>query len=140
MQYDVEDETNTGDSKSQQIGHELIFSDLIANMLDFAFSTSDEITAELGLRLKAVRLSQSLTQADLAERAGISVGTVKSLERTGQSSVVSLVRVVQALGLTDQLQSLFVLKVQSIAEMEQAQLAQRQRAPRKARVTVRSQP
>ena len=49
-------------------------------MLDFTFSASDEITAELGLRLKAVRLSQSLTQADLAERAGVSVGTVKSLE------------------------------------------------------------
>ncbi len=109
-------------------------------MLDFAFSTSDEITAALGLRLKAVRLSQSLTQADLAERAGISVGTVKALERTGQSSVVSLVRVVQALGLTDQLQSLFVLQVQSIAAMEQVQRAKRQRAPRKARVTVRSQP
>ena len=73
----------------------------MVNMLDFTFSTSDEITAELGLRLKAVRLSQSLTQADLAERAGISVGTVKSLERTGQSSVASLVRAVQALGLTD---------------------------------------
>lgn len=110
----------------------------MVRMLDFAFSTSDEITAELGLRLKAVRLSQSLTQADLAERAGVSVGTVKSLERTGQSSVASLVRVVQALGLTDQLQSLFVLKVQSIAEMEQAQLAQRQRAPRKTRVPLRS--
>lgn len=109
-------------------------------MLDFAFSTSDEITAELGLRLKAVRLSQSLTQADLAERAGVSVGTVKSLERTGQSSVASLVRVVQALGLSDQLQSLFVLKVQSIAQMEQAQLAQRRRAPRKARIAARSQP
>ena len=109
-------------------------------MLDFTFSASDEITAELGLRLKAVRLSQSLTQADLAERAGISVGTVKSLERTGQSSVASLVRAVQALGLTDQLQSLFVLKVQSIAEMEQAQLAQRRRAPRKARIAARSQP
>jgi len=109
-------------------------------MMDFGFSTSDEITAELGLRLKAVRLSQSLTQADLAERAGVSVGTVKSIERTGQTSVASLVRVVQALGLTDQLQSLFVLKVQSIAEMEQAQRAQRQRAPRKAQVVLRSKP
>ena len=107
-------------------------------MLDFAFSTSDEVTAELGLRLKAVRLSQSLTQADLAERAGVSVGTVKVLEKTGQTSVASLIRVV--LGLTDQLQSLFVLKVQSIAEMEQAQLAQRQRAPRKTRVPLRSRP
>ena len=101
-------------------------------MLDFAFSTSDEITAEFGLRLKAVRLSQSLTQADLAERAGVSVGTV--------NSVASLVRVVQALGLTEQLQSLFVLKVQSIAEMEQAQLAKRQRAPRKTQVPLRSRP
>lgn len=34
--------------------------------------------------------------------------------------MASLVRVVQALGLTDQLQSLFVLQVQSIAQMEQA--------------------
>ena len=109
-------------------------------MLDFTFSTSDEITAELGLRLKAVRLSQSLKQADLAVRAGVSVGTVKVLEKTGQTSVASLIRVVQALGLTDQLQSLFVLKVQSIAEMEQAQLAQRQRAPRKTRVPLRSRP
>ena len=112
----------------------------MVRMLDFTFSTSDEITAELGLRLKAVRLSQLLTQTDLAERAGVSVGTVKSLEKTGQSSVASLVRVVQALGLTDQLQSLFVLQVQSIAQMEQAQRAQRQRAPRKARGTLRGQP
>jgi transcriptional regulator with XRE-family HTH domain len=112
----------------------------MVRMLDFEFSTSNEITTELGLRLKAVRLSQSLSQADLAKRAGVSVGTVKALENTGQSSVASLVRVVQALGLSDQLQSLFVLKVQSIAEMEQAQQAKRQRAPRKARLTVRSQP
>lgn len=112
----------------------------MVRMLDLVFSTIDEITAELGLRLKAVRLSQSLTQADLAEQAGVSVGTVKALEKTGQTSVASLVRVVRALGLTDQLQSLFVLKVQSIAEMEQAQLAKRRRAPRKARYTVRSQP
>lgn len=125
---------------SQDSDHRQCLSGLIVIMLDFGFSTSNEITAELGLRLKAVRLSQSLTQADLAERAGVSVGTVKSIERTGQTSVASLVRVVQALGLTDQLQSLFVLKVQSITEMEQAQRAQRQRAPRKAQVVSRSKP
>lgn len=105
-------------------------------MLDFTFSSGDEITAALGLRLKAVRLSQSVTQAELAERAGVSVGTVKCIERTGQTSVASLVRVVQALGLSDQLQSLFVLKVQSIADMEQAQRTKRQRAPRKRQATV----
>ena len=85
-------------------------------------------------------INPPLTQADLAERAGVSVGTVKALEKTGQTSVASLIRVAQALGLTDQLQSLFVLKVQSIADMEQAQLAQRERAPRKTRVPLRSRP
>ena len=95
---------------------------------------------DFGAFLARTRKACGLTQADLAERAGVSVGTVKVLEKTGQTSVASLIRVVQALGLTDQLQSLFVLKVQSIAEMEQAQLAQRQRAPRKTQVPLRSRP
>lgn len=90
--------------------------------------------------MKAVRLSESLAQADLAERAEVSVSTGKPLEKAGQSSVASLVRVVQALGLTEKLQSLFVIKLQSIAEMEQAQLATRQRAPRKTRAAQKGQP
>ena len=38
--------------------------------------------------------------------------------------MASLVRAVRALGLSEQLQALFVLKLQSIAQMEQAQLRQ----------------
>ncbi len=101
-------------------------------MLDFSFSTPDEIAWELAHRLKAARLSQGLQQPELALRAGVSVGTVKALENTGQSTVASLIRVVQALGLTKDLQQAFVLQVRSIADMEQqAQQAQRRRAPRR---------
>jgi transcriptional regulator with XRE-family HTH domain len=100
-------------------------------MLDFSFATADEIAQELASRLKAARLAQGLQQSELALRAGVSAGTVKALEKKGQSTVASLIRVVQALGLTQDLQRAFVLEVRSIAQMEQAQRAQRQRAPRK---------
>jgi transcriptional regulator with XRE-family HTH domain len=100
-------------------------------MLDFSFATADEIAQELAGRLRAARLAQGLQQSGLALRAGVSAGTVKALEKSGQSTVTSLIRVVQALGLTQDLQQAFVLEVRSIAQMEQAQRAQRQRAPRK---------
>jgi transcriptional regulator with XRE-family HTH domain len=99
--------------------------------LDFNFSSPDEIARELARRLKAVRLAQGLQQPELALRAGVSVGTVKALENKGQSTLSSLIRVVQALGLTQDLQQAFVLQVHSIAQMEQAQQATRRRAPRR---------
>jgi transcriptional regulator with XRE-family HTH domain len=97
------------------------------------FATADEIAQVLAQRLKAARLAQGLQQPELALRAGISVGAVKALENTGRSTVGSLIRVVQALGLTQDLQHLFVLQVHSIADMEKSQQAQRKRAPRRAR-------
>ncbi|MBA4215200.1 MAG: transcriptional regulator [Polaromonas sp.] len=101
--------------------------------MDFSFATPDEITQELARRLKAVRLAQGIQQPELALRAGVSVGTVKTLENKGRSTLASLIRVVQALGLTQDLQQAFVLQVHSIADMEQAQKASRQRAPRRSR-------
>lgn len=105
-------------------------------MLDFAFASNEEICAELGIRLKRQRLSQSLSQQELAERAGVSAGTVKNLESKGQSSLETLVRIVTALGLVDDLAQLFQLKVNSIAAMEGAARAQRQRAPRTPRTKL----
>ena len=104
-------------------------------LLDFSFATADEIAQELARRLKAARLTQGLQQPDLAQRAGVSVGTVKALENKGQSTIASLIRVVQALGLIADLQQSFVVQIRSIAEMERAQQAVRQRAPRRPRQT-----
>lgn len=99
-------------------------------MVDFAFATQEEILRELGERLRTQRLAQSLTQKDLAAMAGLALGTVKTLERSGSCSLETLIRVVQVLGLSDELQRLFVLQRQSIAQMQQAEQAMRQRAPR----------
>ncbi len=100
-------------------------------MIDFAFSTGEEIARELGGRLKAQRLSQDMSQAELAARAGISERTVKNIENKGQASLVSLLQVLMALGLSDELQPLFNLQVKSIAQMEKVANSTRKRAPRK---------
>lgn len=104
--------------------------------MDFLLADRREILQELGQRLRLQRLAQALTQQELAGMAGVAPGTIKKLESNGTSSLETVVRVVQALGLTDQLQALFVLPSQSIAQMEQAEQArqtQRVRAPRRKR-------
>ena len=104
--------------------------------MDFSFADRSEILQELGQRLRLQRLAQELTQQELAGMAGVAPGTIKKLESNDTSSLETVVRVVQALGLTDELQALFVLPSQSIAQMEQAAQArqiQRVRAPRRKR-------
>lgn len=102
-------------------------------MLDFGFAAYSEVCAEIGRRLKRQRLAQGLTQEQLAARASVSRGTVRNLESKGQASLESLIRIVMALGLVDELARLFELKVTSIQQMEQAQLAERKRASGKKR-------
>ena len=103
------------------------------NFLIFKLATTAEICAALGSRLKAERLAQGMLQADLAVRAGVSRGTVKTFENSGQCGVHALVRMVQSLGLEGELQELFVPQIRSIAEMERNAASRRQRASRKQR-------
>ena len=100
--------------------------------MSFILTTVNEILQTLGQRVRAQRLAQELPQHELAQMAGLSLGALRKLESSGQSSLETLVRAVQALGLVNELEDLFVLKRQSIAEMEQAEaVSQRQRAPRR---------
>ncbi|WP_198084157.1 helix-turn-helix domain-containing protein [Variovorax sp. E3] len=101
--------------------------------MDFEFSIAEEVCAELGARIRAQRLMQGISQRDLAQRAGVSYGTVRHIETTGQASMDSFIRVVHSLGLIGELQSLFKLNVRSIADMESAQGPSRKRAPRRPR-------
>lgn len=102
--------------------------------MSLTLASTNEILQMLGKRVRNQRLAQELPQQELAQMAGLSLGAVRKLETTGQSSLDTLVRVIQALGLTGELEDLLVLKRASIADMEQAEMAQRrQRAPRRPR-------
>ncbi|MGQ0529054.1 MAG: helix-turn-helix domain-containing protein [Panacagrimonas sp.] len=102
--------------------------------MSFSLNTLPELQSILGQRLRTHRLAQEIPQQGLAQMAGLSQGALRKLEGNGQCSLETLIRVVQALGLADELESLFVLRRQSIAQMEQAEsVKQRQRAPRRKR-------
>ena len=67
-------------------------------------ATYDAILSEIGHRLASLRLSENLTQAALAEKAGVGVRTVQRLE-TGEAAtqLSGFIRVCRALGLADRL-------------------------------------
>lgn len=100
--------------------------------MTFMLSIPSEIQAALAQRLRVHRLAQSLTQAELASKSGLSLGAVRKFEHDGQSSFETFVRVVQTLGLASELDTLFEYRKTSIAQMALAESAsRRQRAPRK---------
>jgi len=100
--------------------------------MSFSLAAPDEVLRTLGQRLRALRLVQEMSQQELAQMAGLSLGAVRKLERDGQSSLATLVRVAQALGVVVEMEPLFVPQRRSIAQMKQLSAArQRQRAPRR---------
>jgi len=69
--------------------------------------TDDGILRELGERLAGARLGLNMTQAALAERAGVAKRTVERLESGEVATQLSgFLRVCRALGLVDQFNSL----------------------------------
>lgn len=70
---------------------------------DFRFMTPEQVTTELGRRIRAYRLQGNLDQRAVAERAGIARRTLQGLEQGSGSTVETLVRVLKAL---DRVQSL----------------------------------
>jgi transcriptional regulator with XRE-family HTH domain len=69
--------------------------------------TDETIANEIGERLARTRLERNLTQAALADQAGISKRTLERLESGAASTQLSaLVRVCRALGLMERFDSL----------------------------------
>ena len=104
-------------------------------MRTFNLLSSKSICADLGTRLKRLRLAQNLSQQQLAQMTQSSLSSVRRLESQGQGGFEFVVRVAQALQAVDQLEGLFAPSVESIAQAEREQaLASRQRArlPRQA--------
>ncbi|MES2662028.1 MAG: helix-turn-helix transcriptional regulator [Pseudomonadota bacterium] len=102
--------------------------------MNFKLSTYSEICEVIGKRLNTQRISQSLTQIELAKRAGVSTGTIKNIENNGQVSLESIIRVVIVLGLVDELEPLFKLNIKSIAQMEKSEITRRRVRHKKSKI------
>jgi transcriptional regulator with XRE-family HTH domain len=69
-------------------------------------ATTEEWERRLGEAGRQLRLRAKLTQADLAERANVSLSSVKHFEAGKGSSLATVVRLARALGRADWLESL----------------------------------
>lgn len=88
--------------------------------------SDDAILREIGSRLATARLAQDLTQAALADEAGISKRTVERLESGEVAARLSgLVRVCRALNMVDRLEALVPSPM--VSPVEQLKLAGRRR-------------
>ena len=65
-----------------------------------------ELTRRLADRVKALRLARGWSQKETALRAGIPLPTFRYFERTGQVALVRFVRLLDVLGVAEELESL----------------------------------
>jgi len=96
------------------------------------FNTPEEIEANLGERVRRIRLSRNIDQRTTASKAGISEKALRNLETGRGSTVDTLVRTLKAL---DSVQGIDLLApevtVDPLAMLHSRKPRQRVRRPRK---------
>lgn len=96
------------------------------------FQTPDEILAELGERLRRHRLNLNLDQKQTAERAGVSVRALRSLEAGKGSQLATFIRVLKSLGALGSLDALAPAPtVSPMAMLKRGHAPQRASKPRR---------
>lgn len=99
------------------------------------FQTEQEIAQDISNRIRAVRVSQKLTQKAISERSGVSLASYQRFEQTGRIEFLSLIKVAQALHLEGDFEGLFDRRnAMTLDQIEQ----QAQPTPRKGRVYKQS--
>lgn len=76
-------------------------------MEPFVWETAEELDQKLAQRIRNIRRRRSISQEKLAEMSGVSYGSIKRFETSGQISLISLTKIAIALDLTDELRNLF---------------------------------
>ncbi len=96
--------------------------------MSFFLYSPDEIRQRIAIRARARRLARGWTQAELAERGGIVLATLKKFEHSGQISLDRLIRIAAALDDLTVFERLFEPPVAASLDELEARLAA---APRK---------
>ena len=79
----------------------------ILAMIDLDINTADDICSRIAKNARALRKAKGLTQVELSKKSGVSLGSLKRFETTGQISLFSLANLAIALEADDEFLSLF---------------------------------
>ncbi len=96
-----------------------------------ATDTTKEILREVGARLRGFRLQQNVTQAELAETAGVGHATVKRAEAGESIRLETIVKILRALGRVEALDSFLPEPLVSPIRLVEQRERGRQRARRR---------
>lgn len=93
------------------------------NNLNFLFNetTPRDINKKIAERIRAIRKRRKISQKELGEKSGVSLGSVKRFEQSGEISLLSLTKIAIALEIDDEMKNLFTdVPFQSIEEIKNA--------------------
>lgn len=76
-------------------------------MSALVWETAEELNQKLADRIRNIRRRRSISQQKLADISGVSYGSIKRFEQTGQISLLSLTRIAMALDIAGELRNLF---------------------------------
>lgn len=76
-------------------------------MATYSAQTDKSALALLGRRMAAFRIRSNWTQAQLAEQAGVSKGTVEHIERGDSVQVLNLIKVLRVCGMLETFLAIF---------------------------------
>ena len=76
-------------------------------MSALVWETAEELNQKLAERVRNIRRRRSISQQKLADMSGVSYGSIKRFEQTGQISLLSLTRIAMALDIAGELRNLF---------------------------------
>lgn len=76
-------------------------------MVNLYQKTWTEINKELAKRMVQLRRRRKISQKELASGSGVSLGSLKRFEQTGEISLQSLTKLAIALGVEGELETLF---------------------------------
>jgi len=73
----------------------------------FQWETAEEMDRKLAERVSQIRKRRKISQKDLSEKSGVSFGSIKRFETTGQISLISLTKIAIALGCSSEITEMF---------------------------------
>lgn len=76
-------------------------------MEQLVWETAEELDQKLAVRVRKIRKRRSISQQKLSDLSGVSYGSIKRFEATGQISLLSLTKIALALDMADELRNLF---------------------------------
>lgn len=76
-------------------------------MRGLVWETAEELDLKIAQRVRDIRKRRSISQKRLSEMSGVSYGSVKRFETTGQISLVSLTKLAMALDIAGDLRNIF---------------------------------